>query len=53
MFGLIEETEDHIIEYIANMTGIKITRANLAPEIRIAQIKQDLLEEYNANTEHS
>lgn len=46
MFGIMEQIEDQTIEHIECATGITITRVNLAPEIRIAQIKEDLLQEY-------
>lgn len=51
MYGLIEQSKDDVFEYIENNTGIVVTRVNLAPEIRIAQIKADLLQEYTPSQE--
>lgn len=45
IFGLIDQTETNILEYIECTTGITITRVQLAPEIRIASIAKDLTEE--------
>lgn len=45
LYGVITATEDEILERIECMTGITIGRITLAPEIRIAQITKDLLEE--------
>ena len=46
MYGLIVQTEDQSIESIECATGMTIGRISLAPEIRIEQIKQDLLQEH-------
>lgn len=45
MYGLLEETETIILDKIYLLTGITIDRVSLAPEIRIAQIKDDLMQE--------
>ena len=45
LYGAITTTENEIIERIECATGITIGRITLAPEIRIAQITKDLLEE--------
>lgn len=49
IYGLIDETEKNTINKIECMTGITICTANLAPEIRIAEITKDLLEEKDAS----
>lgn len=46
IFGVIDTTENDVIEYIENNTGITISKVNLAPEIRIKMIVQDLLKEH-------
>lgn len=45
IYGIITTTEDEVIEHIECATGITIGRVTLAPEIRIAMILKDLLEE--------
>lgn len=45
LYGAITATEDEILERIECATGITIGRITLAPELRIAQITKDLLEE--------
>lgn len=50
IYSIIDETETHILEYIANNTGIEVTRIAIAPEIRVAKIAHDLLEEHDGDT---
>ena len=45
-YGLMDETENLILDKIYLLTGITIDSVNLAPEIRIESIKQDLLRPY-------
>ena len=45
-YGLMEQTEDLVIEKIYLLTGITIDKVRLSPEIHIAGIKQDLLKPY-------
>jgi hypothetical protein len=50
IYGVITTTEDEILERIECATGITIGRITLAPELRIAQITKDLLEEVDDAT---
>lgn len=50
VWGLLEQTESDILDTIFRVTGIEIDRITLSPELRIAGIKSDLLQEVDDDT---
>ena len=50
VYGLLDQTESDIIDRIYLATGMEISRVSLAEEIRVAQIRHDLMEEYHGDT---
>lgn len=45
VYGLLEQTEDDILDTIYCTTGMIVTRVALSPEIRVASILADLNKE--------
>ena len=50
VWGLLDQTESAILVMIFRVTGIEIDRITLSPELRIAGIKSDLLQEVDDDT---
>lgn len=44
IYGLISQTEDNVLDKLSAL-GVEVSLCSLSEDIRIAQIKRDLLEE--------
>lgn len=45
IYGILDQCETQTLERITCYTGITVDRVTLSPELRIAKIKRDLMEE--------
>lgn len=51
IYGLIAETEEDMVAKLS-MMGIEVSMCSLSEDVRIAMIKQDLMEEVTDDTKH-